>query len=153
MLAQHPPAQRATWQPTTTSTPPHRHFTSAQASSAGIMENRVTVSPSTLGVAGTGWGAQTGGTAQTKVAPRIDTVLTGCAGVWESLYEGDIVDIRDPGSNPGHLRLPFPPPHFETDALAVQVCFSFLVVGGRFSRCNAGVRPRVSTCRWCRCAD
>jgi hypothetical protein len=123
VLAQHPPAQRATWQPTTTSTPTHRHFTSAQASSAGIMENRVTVSPSTLGAAGTGEGAQAGGGAQTKVAPRIDTVLTGCAGVWESLYEGDIVDIRD-RTDPGQFRLPLPPPHFETDTLAVQVCFS-----------------------------
>ena len=64
----------------------------ARDSSAGIIENSVTVSPSTLGTAGIGGGAQAdggaqaGGGAQTKVDPRIDTVLNVCSSVWESLY-------------------------------------------------------------------
>ena len=110
VLALHPGAHSATCHPVSQNTTEIRRFTSATASAAGIQETRV--NPALSGQAGTG---------TTFVSPPVDTVLTGCGGLWEPLWEGSVIDIRD-ATSAEHLRLPLDPPTFETDTLLLQVC-------------------------------
>ena len=107
VLARHPPHQSATHHPVSRNTSALRHVI-AKASGA----SRSTVKPALSG--------PHGGGSTTRVAPSVHTVLTGCADVWEPLWDGVVLDIRDP-AKPGQLRLPLPPPHMETDTLMVQV--------------------------------
>ena len=111
VLALHPPALSVSWHPVSRNTSADNHVTSPSASVTCAWEYRAR--PSLAG--------NRGGSATTQISAGIQSVLTGCAGAWEPLWEGTVLDIRDSAS-PGSLRLPLAPPHFETDTLLVQVC-------------------------------
>lgn len=106
VMAQHPPYRRSTHHPVSRNTSALRHSTKG----AGTRHN--SVKPALAGKHGGGY--------RTQIAPSVHTVLTGCAEAWEPLWEGLVLDIRDP-AKPGQLRVPLPPPHFETDTLMLQV--------------------------------
>ena len=106
VLARHPPHQLSTVHPVS------RNTSALRFAGRGSGIRYSNVKPALAG--------KHGGGSTTRVAPSVHTVLTGCAEAWEPLWEGLVLDIRDPAA-PGQLRVPLPPPHMQTDTLMLQV--------------------------------